>query len=586
MKKVMICLIGCFLMALTTLRAQGPAVSDTTRAAEDSVLSLVDTAAQTPAGSVISRDTVAVHVGSGTTAAAPAVNDAPATAPAVKDTTATHPVAKVTKVSVGSDTKVTITPTAGDTKVTISAAGKDTTIQVRDSTVQVKDTVISLSDDPAPKQDTVMYASAKKDNPDADVKPAEPKVPKDTATKEDKEEETTRKLDTRWFISPLLKAQFQDFALLEKNRKGYLSDANTLPFLQRGNGSFAASAYKNLTQRLSVSADIGLSFGHVTNDNVLISQTKSKTYNLLNAALYYHLLAPSYRLQPYVTVGINDVINDASYASVPMGIGAKFNARKVMVTGQVMYGYAISKAISNTTMYSVGIYLPIKNKKQKQLDQDDKSPYNRKGKDEKKDSTGKGGVVNNIYITINMDSVLKSKGLLDENGKPIRSGDDGDDDGTGGRGGRGRRNKAFRNLGLDDFDEGDYRIDSLDGKPVLRFVVYFEFNEYGLTSRAFGAIDKVISHLKRSSNEFNVEIKGYTDSVGSNSFNNLLSRRRAKMVLDYMNSRGVPTELMKAKAYGSDNPVADNSDPNQAWLNRRAEIIVHQKEGIASAGEK
>jgi outer membrane protein OmpA-like peptidoglycan-associated protein len=528
MKKVMICLIGCFLMALSTLRAQGPATSDTAKSTVDTVLSLMDTTVQTPAGSVISRDT----------------------------TTTTSP------------------------------AAKDTTIQVRDSTVHVTDTVISLADDPSPKQDTVMYASSKKDKPDvAAVKPVEPK---DTATKEDKEEENTRKLDPRWFISPLLRGQFQDFALLEKNRKGYLSDANTLPFLQRGNASFAASAYKNLTQRLSVSADIGLSFGHVTNDNVLISQTKSKTYNLLNAALYYHLLAPSYRLQPYVTVGINDIINDASYASVPMGIGAKFNARKVMVTGQVTYGYAVSKSISNTTMYSVGIYIPIKNKKQKQLDQDDKSPYNRKQKDEKKDSTNKnnGNVVNNIFITINMDSVLKSKGLLDENGNPIRGGGDGDDDRAGGRGGRGRRNKAFRNLGLDDFDDNDYRIDSLDGKPVLRFVVYFEFNEYGLTTRAFNSIDKVISHLKRSSNEFSVEIKGYTDSIGDNSYNNVLSRRRAKMVLDYMNSRGVPTELMKAKAYGSDNPVADNSDPNQAWLNRRAEIIVHQKEGATAAGEK
>ena len=581
----MICLIGCFLMALPTLRAQGPAASDTTRAAEDSVLSLVDTAAQTPAGSVISRDTVALPVAKDTVAG----TAAKATAPDAKTTTPpAGSDAKTTKVSVGNNAKVTITPTGGETKVTITPAGMDTTIQVRDSTVHVTDTVISLADDAAPKQDTTMYASSKKDNQDVAVKPVEPK---DTATKEDKEEETTRKLDTRWFISPLLKGQFQDFALLEKNRKGYLSDANTLPFLKRGNASFAASAYKNLTQRLSVSADIGLSFGHVTNDNVLISQTQSKTYNLLNAAIYYHLLAPSYRLQPYVTVGINDIINDASYASVPMGIGAKFNARKVMVTGQVTYGYAVSKSISNTTMYSVGIYIPLKNKKQKQLDQDDKSPYNRKGKDDdkKKDSTGKGNVVNNIYITINMDSVLKSKGLLDENGKPIRNGGDGDDDEAGGgRGGRNRRNKAFRNLGLDDFDEGDYRIDSLDGRPVLRFVVYFEFNEYGLTTRAFGAIDKVISHLKRSSNEFNVEIKGYTDSIGDNSYNNVLSRKRAKMVLDYMNSRGVPTELMKARAYGSDNPVADNSDPNQAWLNRRAEIIVHQKEGVAAttAGEK
>jgi outer membrane protein OmpA-like peptidoglycan-associated protein len=515
----MICLIGCFLFALTTLRAQGPASPDSTR-------SPMDTTGQTEGSSVISRDT-------------------------------------------------TETP------------ARDTTFKVRDTTMQIQDTVISLADDPAPKHDTTIYASSKPENADKAAVPA-----KDTATNEDKSEETSRQLDTRWFISPLLKLQFQDFAMLEKNRKGYLSDANTLPFFNRGNASFAASAYKNITSRLSASADIGLSFGHVTNNNVLISQTKSKTFNLLNAAIYYHLLAPSYRLQPYVTVGINNIINDASYASVPMGIGAKFNAKKIMVTGQVMYGYGLSKSIAHTTMYSLGIYIPIKNKKQKQLDQDDNSPYNKKD-DKKKDTANKnnnGGVTNNIYITINMDSVLRSKGLLDENGNPTgrNNGGDGDNDGGSGgngrRGGRGKHARTFHDMDLDDFSDDDYRIDSLDGRPVLRFVVYFEFNEYGLTTHAFGNIDKVIGHLKRTNGEFNVEIKGYTDSVGTDSYNNMLSRRRAKMVLDYMNSRGVPTELMKAKAYGSDNPVGSNSDPNQAWLNRRAEIIVHQKD-IAASGK-
>jgi len=456
---------------------------------------------------------------------------------------------------------------------------KDAAEQFKDSTGQK---------DPAVQKDAPGQKDPVSQSKDADAQPKDAPA-KDTATKEDQAEETTRQLDTRWFISPALKLQFQDFAMLEKNRKGYLSDANTLPFFKRGNASFAASAYKNITQRLSISADLGLSFGHVTNNDVLISQTQSKTYNLLGAALYYHLLGPAYRLQPYVTVGINDIINDGSYASVPMGIGAKFNARKIMVTGQVMYGYAISKNIAHTTMYSVGIYLPIKNKKQKQLDQEENDALNKKSN--KKDTANRNGnIVNNIFITINMDSILKAKGLLDSSGNPIgRRGADGEDgadgsngSGNGGRGGRGRHSKAFRNMGLDDFDESDYRIDSLDGRPVLRFVVYFEFAEYGLTTKAFNSIDKVIGHLKRTDNEFTVEIKGYTDSVGTNSYNNMLSRKRAKMVLDYMNSRGVPTELMKAKAYGSDNPVGDNSDPNQAWLNRRAEIIVHKKDLTAS----
>src|SRR5260221_13286826 len=162
MKKVMICLIGCFLLALTTLRAQDTARPDSTRSSMDTSRSSMDTTKQTQGSSVISRDTVA-------------------------------------------------TPS------------RDTTIQVRDTTMQIKDTVISLADDPAPKQDTTIYASSKKDKQDqADTPPA-----KYTSSKQNKAEETTRHLGTRWFISPLLRVQFQDFAMFEKNPKGYFIYANT-----------------------------------------------------------------------------------------------------------------------------------------------------------------------------------------------------------------------------------------------------------------------------------------------------------------------------------------------------------------------
>jgi len=471
------------------------------------------------------------------------------------------------------------TPATDTVRQEIPAPAKDTSGTVKDTTAEASDWVkdkdststamVTPKEADKPVQDSVSRASASLPAPDSASK-----------------ENATRQLDTRWFISPLLKGQFQDFGFLEKNRKGYLSDANTLPFQKRGNGSFAASAYKNLTNRLSVSADVGLSFGHVTNDDVLISQTRSKTYNLLNASIYYHLLGPSYRLQPYVTVGINDIINEASFLSAPVGIGAKFNSKKVMVLGQLTYGYAVSKNISNTTMYSLGIYLPIKNKKQKQQEKEDNSPYNRQGKDNNKktDSTAKnnGGIVINNYITINMDSVKRAHGLDDEDGADGRRGRDGNDgaDGSNGRrrsGGGRHKGGLYTDLKLEeDFNEEDYRVDTINGIPVVRFVVYFEFNEYGLNSKAFATIDKVIDHLRRKPG-LTVDIKGYTDDVGTNQYNNFLSRRRAKMVLEYMNSRGVPSDYMKAKAYGSDDPVADNRDPNQAWLNRRAEIIVFEK---------
>ena len=554
MKKKIIGLIGCFLISLTAVKAQ-----DTGKAAADSVITLgPDTAAPTPTHSIISRDT----------------NSKPRPDTSFRyhgDSTGTP---KDTLISLHVD------PQNHDTTTTKTS--------VQGAVVEIK-TVSTPADTTKPDQTAPDQARA--DQP-----------AKDTATADDQDQDRSHQLDPRWYISPLLKLQFQDFAMLEKNRKGYLSNANSLPFFQRGNASFAASAYKNLTNRLSFSADLGLSFGHVTSNNVLLSTTKSQTFNLLNVAFYYHLLSPAYRLQPYITVGFNDIVNNGSYPTVPMGIGAKFNSKKIMVLGQIMYGQSVSSSVASTTMYSLGIYIPIKSKKYKNLDQDN-SPYLNKNRDDakKKDSTNKnGGNSNvNVYITINMDSILKAKGLLDDNGNPLvggggrkgggyggddsrRSGyGDGDDDNGNDAASRTRRRrKPFKALNLDGFGDGDYRIDSLDGKPTLHFVVYFEFNEYGLNSKAFGNIDKIIDHLNHSP-EFTVEIKGYTDSVGSDPYNNMLSRRRAKMVLDYMNSRGVPAELMKAKAYGKDDPVADNSDPNEAWLNRRAEIIIHRKEVAA-----
>ncbi len=390
--------------------------------------------------------------------------------------------------------------------------------------------------------------------------------------------------DTRWWLSPFCKFQLQDFAMLEKNRKGYLSDANTLSLQGKGNMSFAASIYKNFTSRFSVSGDVGFSYGHVTSTSVLISQTKTKTFNLLNATIYYHLLAAKYRLQPFISLGINNLTNDQSYTSAPVGVGVKFHSKNIMLTGQAAYGYAVSSNIAPTVIYSVGMYLPLNNKKKKKADMDaDSSAYNRPGKDDKRsksDTTSKGGVTNNIFITINMDSVSKAR----------KNGDsDGDDDGSQGGRRRGRRSgnpnddavaedsEKLAKFDFQDFGQQDYRMDTLDGRPVIKFVVYFEFNEYALTSKAFSTVDKIIYQLHKNPNLI-AEVKGYTDNVGTAEYNNFLSRKRAQTVFDYLNSKGIPSDKMSSQYFGKDNPVADNKDPNTAWLNRRAEIIVHVKD--------
>lgn len=462
----------------------------------------------------------------------------------------------------------------------------DSARQVQDSARQAKDTSI-LQPVPSTKDtsilqpvDTSAAAASQPAAHDAGARTSDSPVVQDTARQQTPPAQTKRELETRWYISPLLKVQFQDFGMLEKDRKGYLSDANTLPFFSRGNGSFAASAYKNLTNRLSFSADLGLSFGHSTNDSILISQTKSKTYNLLNATVFYHLLSPGYALQPFLSVGINDIVSDASYLTTPIGFGVKFNSRKIMVMGQIAYGYAISSNIASSTLYSVGIYIPVGSKKKKADTAEDNSAYNRAA-NAKKDSA-KGGIVNNFYITIKMDSLNKNhKGGDDD---PLSDYEHG---GTAGKGSGHKKNGSGGGAdGDDDASSGgdkkpfkleDFRVDTVDGRPVYHFFVYFEFNQYTLNSKAFATVDAAISQLRESPGT-RILINGYTDDVGTVPQNNWVSRHRSQMVFDYMNSRGIGSERMVPKFFGKDNPVASNEDPNTSWLNRRVEIIVLDKD--------
>ncbi len=470
---------------------------------------------------------------------------------------------------------------------------------------KASDTAVKFGSDINKHDTSINNKSGDSSNkPSSDVSPQ--KKPGDIKLVVDKTDPaqvgTQKDWDTRWFISPLFKFQLQDFGMLEKNHFGYLSNANNLSILDRSNISASLSAYKNLSGRFSASADIGLAYGHVTSTDVLVATTTPKTYNLVNATVFYHLLGPQYKLQPFISVGINDLINDASYLSAPIGVGLKFHSRKIMVLAQAAYGYGVTKNIANTVMYNLCLYVPVNFKKKKPDNDDLAGKGNANGnkndlaKNSKNDSTNKNandtsasknGLVNNINIIINMDSVMKARGGKDgtngingKSGKNEKNAKDdydddklpNDDDGNNPNGSK----KGLKAFNYDDFTVDDFEVDTIDGKPVVKFVVYFEFNQYDLNSSAFNRIDKVVSRLRKDK-DLMVSIKGYTDNVGTNEFNLFLSKKRAQMVYDYMNSRGLGSDRMTARFYGKENPVADNSNPNTSWLNRRAEIFVYEK---------
>ena len=74
--------------------------------------------------------------------------------------------------------------------------------------------------------------------------------------------------------------------------------------------------------------------------------------------------------------------------------------------------------------------------------------------------------------------------------------------------------------------------------------------------------------------EVKILIKGHTDNQGSAEKNNQLSEERAQVVKEYLVERGIGSDRLSSKGYGSSQPRASNATKATRKLNRRVEFEV------------
>jgi outer membrane protein OmpA-like peptidoglycan-associated protein len=72
----------------------------------------------------------------------------------------------------------------------------------------------------------------------------------------------------------------------------------------------------------------------------------------------------------------------------------------------------------------------------------------------------------------------------------------------------------------------------------------------------------------------NIEVDGFTDSVGTDASNQRLSENRAASVRDYLVNLGVPSASITSKGLGNSNAVATNDNATGRQMNRRVELVV------------
>jgi outer membrane protein OmpA-like peptidoglycan-associated protein len=96
-------------------------------------------------------------------------------------------------------------------------------------------------------------------------------------------------------------------------------------------------------------------------------------------------------------------------------------------------------------------------------------------------------------------------------------------------------------------------------------------------SPAFYSVLDSVGEVFKEFTDTSIDIAGYTDSTGSDMYNQELSERRANSVASYIVRTGVHPGRIQARGFGKRNPIAGNDTEMGRAQNRRVEISIRPK---------
>ncbi|BEN39292.1 porin OmpA [Serratia nevei] len=108
---------------------------------------------------------------------------------------------------------------------------------------------------------------------------------------------------------------------------------------------------------------------------------------------------------------------------------------------------------------------------------------------------------------------------------------------------------------------------------TLKSDVLFNFNKATLKPQGQQALDQLYTQLSSMDpKDGSVVVLGYTDAVGSAQYNQKLSEKRAQSVVDYLVSKGIPSDKISARGMGKADPVTGNTCGYKAGRATKAQI--------------
>lgn len=121
-------------------------------------------------------------------------------------------------------------------------------------------------------------------------------------------------------------------------------------------------------------------------------------------------------------------------------------------------------------------------------------------------------------------------------------------------------------------------LDMIMKKNIVLKNIYYDFDSADLLPESINELENLLAFMNENK-EVKAILGSHADSRGSKLYNQKLSEKRVKSVVDYMVSKGIDPDRLVAKAYGETVPVNRCLDlvmctPEELRMNRRTEFII------------
>lgn len=127
----------------------------------------------------------------------------------------------------------------------------------------------------------------------------------------------------------------------------------------------------------------------------------------------------------------------------------------------------------------------------------------------------------------------------------------------------------------------DATVESVNDGESLKVTfdsgILFATNSSTVSDASKSALRNFAANLQANSDTY-VKIVGHTDNTGKVDYNQTLSEKRAKSVVDYLLAQGVNSTRVSYEGRGIHEPVATNDTPEGRSLNRRVEVLIMANE--------